>query len=268
MPATSCSLIISTFNRPDALQRCIESVWLQTRLPDEVIIADDGSRPETKNVVDSLTTGKVPVVHVWQPDNGYQLARIRNKAFIAARGEYLVQMDGDLVLHTDFLRHHIQMARKGTFVSGARVNMDETLTARVLQGVVPLNEIGRHPNHLQKKYNGWDIPLLSRLNYLIQRSANNYKHVLGCNMAFWKADLVKVNGYNEDFTGWGKEDNDLAIRLINAGVQLRFVKYGAIMYHMAHKVADLSYVPENEQLLEKSRAGKITFVSSGMSQHQ
>ena len=250
------------------MTRCVESALHQSVAPDEIVIADDGSGAETIEVINSFKNqGRAPIVHIWQPDQGYQLAQIRNKAFVAAGYEYLVQVDGDLILHPQFIRDHLAMSHEGTFVSGSRVNMDETLTEDIISGKIAFSEISNQTKHLQKKYNGWYSPLLCRLNHLLQRSAQNYKHVLGCNMAFWKKDLQRVNGYNEDFTGWGKEDNDLALRLMNSGVKLRFVKYGAIMYHLAHKVADLSSVPENEQLLEKSRVEKISFVRSGMSNH-
>lgn len=268
MTAKNCSLIISTFNRPDALRRCIESALDQSRMPDEIIIADDGSKDETVQLVASLKAStKVPIVHVWQPDEGYQLARIRNKAFITADTEYLLQVDGDLVLHRDFVADHIRMSTPSAFVSGSRLNMDDTLTRKVLDGSVPLRDIPRHKKHLAKRYNGVHSPVLSRLNYHLQVSPKNYKYVLGCNMAFWKKDLERVNGYNEAFKGWGKEDNDMAVRLTNAGIRLRFIKYGAIAYHLAHPVADLSFVPENESMLYKSLNEKIAFVEAGMSRH-
>lgn len=265
MPAQTCSLIVSTYNRPDALKCCLQSIVVQSRLPDEIIIADDGSGPETKQVVDLFKgTSPVPIVHVWQTDEGYQLAKIRNKAFTAATKEYLIQIDGDLILHRHFTRDHIRMSREGVFVSGSRVHIDEALTKDITAGIIPLAEITKKGNHLSKKHNGVYSPLLCKMNYLLQVGKTNYKYVLGSNMAFWKNDLEKVNGYNEGFIGWGKEDNDLAVRLINAGTQLRFVKFGAIVYHLAHAVASLLSVPQNEQVLEKSLRERITFVPAGM----
>ena len=93
-------------------------------------------------------------------------------------------------------------------------------------------------------------------------------YVLGCNMAFWKEDLLKVNGYNEEFTGWGKEDNDISIRLMNAGVKLRFLKFGGIVYHLHHNERPLSRVAINEELYNESRSKKITYVPKGMSQYK
>ena len=265
MPAPGCSLIVSTYNRPEALRCCLQSITGQSRLPDEIIIADDGSRSETKHLIDSFKIETpVALVHVWQPDEGYQLAKIRNKAFSVASKEYLIQIDGDLILHKHFVSDHVRMSKPGVFVSGSRVHMDEVLTKKIIEGIIALADIKKERRHITKKHNGVYSEFLCRMNYMVQRGANNYKYVLGCNMAFWNQDLEKVNGYNEGFKGWGKEDNDLAVRLMNAGVQLRFVKFGAIVYHLAHTVADLSFMPGNEQVLEKSIKEKITFVPDGM----
>jgi glycosyltransferase involved in cell wall biosynthesis len=265
MPVHSCSLIVSTYNRADALRCCLQSVLAQSKLPDEIIIADDGSRFETREFINSFRNKTaIPIHHVWQPDEGYQLAKIRNKAFTAASGQYLIQIDGDLILHTHFINDHMRMANRGCFVSGSRVHIDEKLTKKLVSGTQNVTELQNEKAHLSKNHNGLYSEFLCRLNYILQRGKHNYKYVLGCNMAFWKGDLEKVNGYNERFTGWGKEDNDLAIRLINAGVKLRFVKYGAIVYHLAHTVADLSAVPTNEEVLEKSIREKITYVPAGM----
>jgi glycosyltransferase involved in cell wall biosynthesis len=265
MPSKSCSLIVSTYNRPDALKRCLESVMVQSILPGEIIVADDGSGFDTRFFVEEFKNqSTVPVVHIWQPDEGYQLAKIRNKAFNAASTEYLIQIDGDLILHRHFIKDHTRIAKPGVFVSGARIHMDEILTKKVLSGIIAFHDIPKESPHLSKKHNGFYSEFLSRMNYMLQTGKHNYKYVLGCNMAFWKKDLEKVNGYNEGFKGWGKEDNDLAVRLINAGVQLRFIKYGAIIYHLAHPVADLSFMPANEQVLEKSLREKITYVPDGM----
>lgn len=268
MPAPTCSLIVSTYNRPDALRISVESIFRQVHLPDEIIIADDGSGQETADTINQLKNqSPVPLVHVWQEDEGYQLARIRNRAFAAARFDYIIQVDGDLVLDKYFVKDHLNIAKPGTFFSGSRTMIDESLTREVLQRELPAEQIPRRKEHLSKKSNSLRSPLLTKLTYLYQRHDRNYKYVIGCNMAFWKKDITKVNGYDENFKGWGKEDNDLAVRLQNAGIKLRFIKFGAITYHLYHKVADLSAVPSNEQKLNESIREKRTFVVNGLSKY-
>jgi glycosyltransferase involved in cell wall biosynthesis len=263
----SCSLIIATYNWPSALQKCLDSVLMQTILPDEVIIADDGSGAETKLLVEHYKKlFPRPLLHIWQPDNGYQLAAIRNKAFAAAAGEYIIQIDGDLLLHKNFLEDHLLYRRKGTFIGGSRAMLDEQSSREILVSN-QLDEITFLNKHVGKRYNALRLPVLTRLNYWIQRSNQNIHYVLGCNMAFWKEDLQKVNGYNEAFCGWGKEDNDLAVRLVNAGVELRFLKFGAIVYHLHHKSTERATLKENESLFLESIARKRTFVNAGMNRY-
>jgi len=268
MSLPSCSLIVSTYNRPDALRLSVESIFRQVHAPDEIIIADDGSGKETGDLIQQLTkASKVPIVHVWQEDEGYQLARIRNRAFAAAKYDYVIQIDGDLLLDEHFVYDHLKIARPGTFFSGSRTMIDEQLTGEVLKGEVSTEKVPLEKEHLLKKANAVRSPLLSKLTYLYQRHDNNYKCVIGCNMAFWKKDLVAVNGYDESFKGWGKEDNDLAVRLQNSGVKLRFIKFGAITYHLHHRVADLSAVPSNEEKLNETIREKRTFVKEGMNKY-
>lgn len=268
MRRIDCSLIISTYNWPQALQLCLDSVLRQTILPSEIIIADDGSKEDTFNLVRKFQTASpIPVRHVWQPDEGYQLARIRNKAFKEASGDYLIQIDGDLILHPKFVEDHLHFSASGTFVSGARAMLDEAATKRLLQRF-DASELDINSKHLSKKFNALYLRPLSHLNYWIQRSKSQIHYVLGCNMAFWKKDLVAVNGYNESFVGWGKEDNDLAIRLVNNGTYLRFIKFGAIVYHLHHRSSERPTLAENEAMLKQSIESKITFVEKGMSQHE
>ena len=263
--APSNSIIVSTYNRPDALGKCVESIFYQTSLPDEIVIADDGSGKPTQAIVNQLQQkSPVPIVHIWQEDKGYQLARIRNRSFAAAKSDYLIQIDGDLILEKHFLQDHLSMARPGTFVGGARTMMDETLTKQVLVGELAFDQISKHKKHLGRKSNAIRSGILRRLNYLYQRHQRNYKYVLGCNMAFWKKDLLAVNGYNESFTGWGKEDNELSVRLQNAGVKLRFIKFGAVVFHLHHRVADLSSMPANEEKLRQTIKEGLTFAPSGI----
>ena len=264
----SSSIIVSTYNRPDALKKCIESILHQTRRPDEIVIADDGSGKETLELVEVFKAeSPITIVHVWQEDKGYQLAKIRNRSFAAATGEYLIQIDGDLILEKHYVQDHLMLARSGTFMAGARTLLDEELTRMVLDGKVTIEELPRHKNHMRQRSNMIRSALLARLAYLYQRHERNYKYVLGCNMAFWKKDLLAVNGYNESFTGWGKEDNELAVRLLNAGIKLRFIKFGAVTYHLHHRVADLSSVNANEEKLNQTIKNGLTFAPSGISNY-
>lgn len=129
----STSLIISTYNRSDALELCVKSVLRQSLLPDEIIIADDGSKEDTRELIHQLAaSSEVPIIHVWHEDLGFRLASIRNKAIAKASKEYIIQIDGDIVLHKDFVKDHVCFAKKGSFVTGSRVLIGEVLTNQML----------------------------------------------------------------------------------------------------------------------------------------
>jgi len=121
--------------------------------------------------------------------------------------------------------------------------------------------------HCTKKYNGLRIPILSYANYYLQQGIAQTKYVLGVNMAFYKEDLLAVNGYNEEFTGWGKEDNDIAVRLFMHGIKIRVIKFGANLYHIHHKGADGKQLEVNDLLYKQTLANKITFVPKGINQY-
>lgn len=128
------SLIITTYNRPKALWLTLISLIQQTKMPDEIIIADDGSKIETKLLIDRfIKKYNVFVNHVWQEDQGFRLSAIRNKAIAVARGDYIIQIDGDLILHKYFIEDHINWARKNTFISGTRCLLSKRLTNHLIK---------------------------------------------------------------------------------------------------------------------------------------
>ena len=259
-----CSLIISTYNWPEALKLSLQSAISQKILPAEIIIADDGSGESTRKLIEEFA-GKstVPIVHVWHEDNGFRLSAIRNKAIQQAKYDYIIQVDADCLLHPLFVADHLEVAKQGTFVCGTRSMINEEFTNEVLQQQQMPGSIDLKKN-LSKKYNSVHNRFLRFIMYLVQRSKNSYQHVKGCNMAFWRKDLLAVNGYNEEFIGWGKEDNDLSIRLMNAGIALRFAKFSAIQYHLHHAVNDLSRWSSNDNLLKQTMAKGLTFIQNGI----
>lgn len=262
-----CSILISTYNWPDALSLCLKSVMLQIVKPDEIIICDDGSADETKNLIDDFKGScKIPLKHIWQPDEGFQLAKIRNKGFAAASKEFIIQIDGDLILHPKFVQDHLLFAQEGYFTTGSRVLLSEESTVQLI------NEKNTALDFKKIKYKNFFNKY--RAPFLWELLATNYKnkgtkkyYVKGCNMAFWKKDILSVNGYNEDFLGWGREDSEIAIRLINTGVKKRFLKFGGIAYHLYHAEASRELEEKNVQMMEKAIIEKTTYIPKGVSQY-
>ncbi|HEV7380631.1 MAG TPA: glycosyltransferase family 2 protein [Dyadobacter sp.] len=228
-PATA--LIIATYDWPEALHCCLLSVARQTVLPTEIIIADDGSDQRTLAVINKMLKHlPVQVIHVWQEDNGFRKTQILNKAVSQCSAEYVIQVDGDVILHPSFIADHIAAAETGVFVRGSRARLTPTRTVDMLQS----NNIrvGFYSSGVYNRLNALRIPFFQQLG---QRKEMKSRSVRGSNLAFWKADFTRVNGYNNALNGWGHEDEELAARFINNGICKKIVKLGAIQFHLHHQ---------------------------------
>jgi glycosyltransferase involved in cell wall biosynthesis len=261
----SSSLIISTYNWPDALRLCLLSVKQQSVLPGEVIVADDGSTAQTAELIEDIRrTFPVKLIHVWQEDEGFRLSKIRNKAIAISSYDYVIQIDGDLLLHRHFIKDHMAMRKPGTFVTGSRVLMNKQLSDKLVH--LQRSRVDIFQPGLTNICNRFSIRWLSR--YMADRYRTQDIYTLrGCNMAFWKEDLVRVNGYNEVFHAWGREDNEIAVRLLNAGLKKRAIKFGGVVFHIFHPEADRSNIWETDGLLSESVLHKSVFCTLGLNQY-
>ena len=239
------SLLVTTYNSPRYLELSIRSIFNQRRLPDEILVADDGSGEETRLLVEELAAESfVPLRHIWHPDKGFRLSAIRNKAIEAANGDYIIQIDGDIILHPAFVLDHMRIARKGSFITGSRVLLTKETTDEIISsGNVDLAAI----KTIKKGLNGRRMPLLTPF-------MTGYKSRQG----------EYVRGYNEDITGWGREDSELSWRLINAGAKKRFLKFGGIEYHLHHNENAKDQDPRNIELMEHTRTARLTWAKNGI----
>lgn len=255
------SLIITTYNWKEALKAVLESVKRQTVLPDEVIVADDGSREDTKAMIDQMREDfPVPLLHSWHEDNGFQLSMSRNRAIAKASGEYLIMIDGDMVLSQTFIESHKNVAKPNWFVQGGRVLTDETCSREIMEhGMVP----SIFSKGIRNRKNCITNPLLSKL---FSRERNNDKATRGCNMAFWKQDVLDVNGFNQDFVGWGREDSEFVHRMLNAGKSRLYLKFAGVGYHLYHVENSRGSLPENDAILENTVKQKLTYCDNGVDQ--
>jgi glycosyltransferase involved in cell wall biosynthesis len=248
------------------LELCLNSVLFQTHLPDEIIVGDDGSTEETKHTIEKFREKcSIPVVHVWQPDEGFKLSQIRNKSFAASSKEYVIQIDGDVILNKHFVEDHLRFAKSKVFIAGTRSLLTMRSTEQVLQEK-SVGEIGKRYK-LDKRYNSWRIPMAAYCNFQFQKGIEQTKYVLGANMSFWRKDLIAVNGYNEAYSGWGKEDNDLAIRLFNAGIQIHSLRFAGIIYHLKHNESSKEFHDRNLILLKQAIQEKQVFTTNGLNKY-
>ncbi|MDR2885735.1 MAG: glycosyltransferase [Rikenellaceae bacterium] len=251
------SVIISTYNAPLYLRLSLQSLLEQTHMPDEVIIADDGSGLETKVVIDAFRDRcPVRVKHVWQEDTGFRKAAITNRAAAAAASDYLIVVDGDLLLHRHLVRDHCDLAAPGVFLSASRVPLPHCTTRRILSGSTK----GVNLLHRLTFFNGWRFRCV--MHWVSERYKQGpkyrYRTPKGCNMSMWRDDLISVNGYDEDFEGWGYEDTELAVRLRHTGLKMLNVKFGALVFHMWHGNASRAKGEKNRRrMLDSIEEGKL-----------
>ena len=255
------ALIVSTYNWPEALELCLQGILRQTRLPDEVIIADDGSGPETQKIVKKYSgSGLFELKHIWQEDKGFRLSEIRNRAVKACESDYLIFIDGDIILHPRFVTDHLRFARSGSFITGSRVLMSQLLTSRILKGV-PFR-YSFFSGGFQNRFNAVRILFLTQW---FKGSEKKYLNVRGCNISCWKSDLLLIDGFDMAFTGWGREDSDLVLRLLNAGKKRIRIKFAAIQYHLYHLQRSRESLDINEKILHESFLEKRTTALKGIS---
>jgi glycosyltransferase involved in cell wall biosynthesis len=230
----SC-LVITTYEREDALRRVLESLATQERWPDEVMVADDGSGPATGRLVEAFgASARVPVHHAWQPHEGFRAGRARNLAIARTRCDYVILLDGDMVMHPRFVADHLDLARPGYFAQGTRIHLDAPATASLMLPNSPLPSLGSAGLRGARRLYALYAP---RLAQAVRSAANGVVAVKSCNQGFWRKDLVAVNGFDEALTGWGAEDKELCARLANAGVRRQTLLFAAIAYHLDHPPA-------------------------------
>ena len=259
------SLIVTTYNRKEALRRCVESAFCQAVSPDEIVIADDGSRKDTADTVRELASrSPVPLLHVWQPDEGFRAAAARNRGIAASTGDYVVFVDGDMVLHPLFIADHLKTAKPGRWIQGGRVLLNTKITDRILaSGEIQLR---LWSNGIANRQNMIRSPLLACLFRQPWRTSPT-KGVRSSNMSLWRTDIERVNGFDESFVGWGNEDCEFVVRLANVGTVRRNLKFAAIAFHLYHPEHSKDAVPRNAAILEESIRCKRLRCERGLDRH-
>ena len=259
----SISLIITTYNWEAALAAVLKSAFAQSELPKEIIVADDGSGDATRELVEKMAkVSPVPLLHSWQEDKGFRASESRNKAMALATSEYFVIIDGDMVLHPDFIRSHRTAAKKGQFIQGKRVLLNTSATQATLAGTHAAYNF--FSPGIKNRFNTINSPFLSGL---FSKKTGGLKAVRSCNMGFWREDIIRVNGFNEDFVGWGREDSELVVRLQNSGIQRKNLKFGGVAYHLHHHFVARTSLPANDQILEQAIKQHRAYCQNGIDKH-
>jgi glycosyltransferase involved in cell wall biosynthesis len=265
------AVIVTTYNRPDALTAVLAGYRAQRAAEFELIVADDGSTDDTRRIVDAFKAqARFPVAHVWHEDRGFRAAAIRNRALAATRADYIVFSDGDCVPAPRFVAQHQRLAERGWFVAGNRVLLNEGLTRRVLHNGLPIHDwpfTAWLAAWLRRDINRW-LPLVTLPGGGFRKLApQRWKGVKTCNLAAWRDDLVRVNGLDETYSGWGLEDSDLVIRLLHAGIKHKSARCAAPVFHLWHAENDRSRRAENQRRLDALIASQRTAAELGVDRY-
>lgn len=248
------SVIVTTYNRPDALALVLQGLSRQTKNNFEVLIADDGSTNETKTLINSQSWN-FPNKHIWHEDKGFRAALIRNLAVKEAQGDYLIFMDGDCIPQSDFIERHSKLAEKGWFISGSRLLLNRTLTEDTVAGKNKILDwnfwhwlIARLSGQCNRI-----LPLLYVPFFPRKTKFNEWRGAKTCNLAMWHEDFNRVKGFNEQFVGWGYEDSDLVVRLLRANIRRKLGQYAVTVLHLWHKENDRQHEADNWSKLIKTQ---------------
>ena len=267
----SISILLATYNWPQALGLVLESLNAQTDKDFEVVIADDGSRAETAELITAFTqVANFPIKHLWQEDLGFRKSAILNQAITYARGDYLVFLDGDCITQPDFVTWHRALAQSGFLVTGSRILLGRRLTQALCSSENKIsNRFFKSLNNskLLLFVNRWAGQLNKFAPLWIKVPDNRWrvysgfvwKRIKGCNMACWRDDAVRVSGFDESMVGWGHEDADFVFRLQQSGLKRKSGAWATEVFHLDHPEGDKSKAAANaakvrEKILEKSRA--------------
>lgn len=267
--AALISVIVTTYNREDALDAALRALSRQSDRNFEIIIADDGSRPETRVLIDSWRARlPVPLKHVRHEHRGFRGGEIRNRGILASEGALCIFLDGDCLAGADFVAAHRRLAERGWFVTGNRILLSRELTASVLAQGEPAEQ-WCYATLTQERLRGginrlmptWRLPLgpLRKLN------GGNWRGAQTCNLAVARNDLERIDGFDCSYAGWGLEDSDLVVRLLHAGVRRKDGRFATGVLHLWHPPNDRGQLPANQQRLDEVRGGSRVRAVRGMS---
>lgn len=268
----SVTVIISTYNNPKWLEKTIWGYMFQTRIPNEVIIADDGSSSETAKLIDNYKN-KVAFTlkHVWHEDRGFRKCLILNKAIKLVESQYVIFADQDCVPRADFVENHCGLARKSKFISGGVVKLSMELSNAVSKENISNGNIF---NLSYIKSLGYKISLKSSkltknvtfarfMNFITPANASWN----GGNSSGWLSDILTVNGYNNEMN-YGGEDRELGERLMNSGLKGIQARYSVIALHLDHSrpYKNAEVIKKNEAIRRNTRRLKIIKTPNGIAQ--
>jgi glycosyltransferase involved in cell wall biosynthesis len=261
------SVIVSTYNRPAALERVLDGLAAQSVPPAEVVVADDGSGEPTRALLAARRGDPFALHHVWQPDEGFRLARVRNLAALRAAGDWLHFLDGDCVPRPRFVARILRLAEAGVALAGDRILLSPMLTETIERDRLPIHRwrIGRWT---RERLHGGVNRLLPFAYWPLRAGrghrATDWRLLRGANFGLRRVDLFAVNGFEEGFSGWGLEDSEFAVRLVNHGITLRSGRLALGVLHLWHRENPRGGLARNTALLDEAMRERRTRARRGL----
>ncbi|HEB8468103.1 TPA: glycosyltransferase [Campylobacter jejuni] len=258
----TCALIITTYNQKERLKLVLDSVKNLAFLPNEVLIADDGSKEDTARLIEEYQKDfPCPLKHIWQEDEGFRAAKSRNNAIKASKSEYIILIDGDMILEKDFVKNHLEFAKRKVILQGSRVILNKNESEEILKNnnySLAFNKKGF--KNQRSIFLAKCVYKFSKLTKKFFKKSQLVKGSKTCNMSFYKSDFEAIEGFNEKFIGWGREDSEFVARfLFNDGVFKR-LKFNALAYHIYHEENSKNMLEINHQIyLETIKNEKTTW---------
>ena len=233
------SVIVSTYNSEEWLKKVLWGFHCQIFKDFEVVIADDGSGPKTKEVIEDFKA-KIfyPVKHIWQEDDGFQKSRILNKAVEACNADYIIMTDGDCIPREDFVQVHYINKEKGYFISGGYymlpMNISKMITLKDIEAQNCFNINWLKEQGIPKTFKNNKLRAKGIISFLLNTFTPTNASWNGHNSSGWKKDILNVNGFDERMQ-YGGQDRELGERLFNFGIKSKQLRYSAVCVHLDHK---------------------------------
>lgn len=267
-PMLTVGVIISTYNNPQWLEKTLWGYECQTLLPDEIIVADDGSGEDTRCLVERFSK-TLPIRHVWQEDKGFRKNRILNKAIAVSTSDYLIFTDQDCVPREDFVATHVRLARKGYYLSGGYFKLPMETSRFIGKEDIFSGNVFRLSWLRQRGVKcTFKCTKLFRSRFyawLLNTITPTKATWNGCNVSGWREDIMAVNGYNEDMV-YGGEDYELGERMRNMGVRSKQIRYSAVLLHLDHArpYRNRKGMEQNHAIWLETRKMKVISTSNGI----
>jgi glycosyltransferase involved in cell wall biosynthesis len=263
---TTSSVLISTYNRPLALNRVLEGLSQQAQPATEIVIADDGSTSETRLVIERWIALGLPIRHCWHEDKGYRKTTIMNRAVLTSSCEVLIFLDGDCIPLSSFVRDHLQMHECSCIHAGPRILASPSLTGKIEESGFDQRSVWFW---LKARVTGG----VNRLGPLLRLPDGEWRHrnphrwelVRGCNFSVRRESVLAVDGFEGSLLGWGPDDSDIAVRLINSGLRVKNLRFAAPVLHLWHREEDRGGLQKNLSFLHLAQTERRTKPQIGLS---